>query len=58
MDCRLMYLEFCLLVKFLTKVFKAETVNPTYVKAGCLILCNGLVKKSLTFMGDGDLSLV
>jgi hypothetical protein len=39
-----MYLEFVRFVKFFTKVFKAETVKPTYVKAGCFILCKGLVK--------------
>ncbi len=52
-DVKFMYLLFCLLVKVLTKVFNVAWVKPIYVNAGCLILCNGFVKKSLILIGLG-----
>ncbi len=39
-----MYFELLRFVKFFTNVLRADTVNPTSVNAGCLILCKGFVK--------------
>ena len=54
MAVKLMKRLLCRLVNDFTKVLSVVWLNPTSTKDCCLILCMGLVKKSLILMGLGS----